>query len=153
MKNHTKGYITSWLRENYLIYLGRDGTDYAYVCKLCSMSLFLQDTGCDHFFEKHREWYDFPWIDYFYSYTSKERMTAEWGKAAEEKRAIKEKRAIEKRARVEKPLRRVHLKPWRDPESLFCDTEFLEKLVCKKLVKGDEYTTWKEMIEAGWRVD
>jgi hypothetical protein len=30
------------------------------------------------------------------------------------------------------------LKPWKDPESLFCDTEFLRKIVGKEPAKGDE---------------
>ncbi len=38
-----------------------------------------------------------------------------------------------------KPKPRVYLKPWQDPESLFCDTEFLEtKIVKKKIRKGEE---------------
>lgn len=33
----------------------------------------------------------------------------------------------------------VYLKPWKDPESLFCDTEFLEtEIVRKKIRKGKE---------------
>lgn len=30
------------------------------------------------------------------------------------------------------------LKPWKDPESLFCDTEFLTKIIGKEPTKGDE---------------
>lgn len=28
-----------------------------------------------------------------------------------------------------------HLKPWKDPESLFCDTKFLEELIGRKIKK------------------
>ncbi len=31
-----------------------------------------------------------------------------------------------------------HLKPWKDTESLFCDTEFLEMFIGKEPLKGDE---------------
>ncbi len=38
------------------------------------------------------------------------------------------------------PLRyhRHYLKPWKDPESLFCDTEFLEEKMMLSLRKGKE---------------
>ncbi len=35
-------------------------------------------------------------------------------------------------------VKRHHIKPWKDPESLFCDTEFLEKLLRKKVSTRDE---------------
>lgn len=35
---------------------------------------------------------------------------------------------------------KVYLKPWKDPESLFCDTDFLEKLLKKKIRHGKECT-------------
>ncbi len=36
---------------------------------------------------------------------------------------------------------RVHLKPWKNPDSLFCDTEFLEtEILRKKIRKGKECT-------------
>lgn len=44
------------------------------------------------------------------------------------------KDAISHRRRFNK----VPLKPWQDPESLFCDREFLEKLVGKEIAEGDE---------------
>ena len=31
-----------------------------------------------------------------------------------------------------------HIKPWEDPESLFCDTEFLKQIVGKDIADGDE---------------
>ena len=38
-----------------------------------------------------------------------------------------------------KPKPRIYLKPWQDPESLFCDTEFLEtKILRKKIRTGKE---------------
>jgi hypothetical protein len=30
------------------------------------------------------------------------------------------------------------LKPWKDPESLFCDTKFLKRIIGKEPLKGDE---------------
>jgi hypothetical protein len=36
------------------------------------------------------------------------------------------------------PKRRFPLKPWKDPESLFCDTVFLERLIGKEIRKGSE---------------
>lgn len=30
------------------------------------------------------------------------------------------------------------LKPWEDPESLFCDTQFLEKIIGKEPLKGNQ---------------
>lgn len=38
----------------------------------------------------------------------------------------------------QKRYKKVYLKPWKDPESLFCDREFLEKLVGKEIADGDE---------------
>lgn len=35
-------------------------------------------------------------------------------------------------------IRHGHIKPWEDPESLFCDTEFLRKITGKEPLKGDE---------------
>ncbi len=36
-------------------------------------------------------------------------------------------------------IKGIHpLKPWKDPESLFCDTEFLRKITGKEPTKGDE---------------
>lgn len=40
--------------------------------------------------------------------------------------------------RTNLPVRRAYLKPWKDPESLFCDTEFLTQLLGKEPRKGDE---------------
>ncbi len=37
-----------------------------------------------------------------------------------------------------KRTHRVPLKPWKDPESLFCDTEFLKKILGKEPAKGTE---------------
>lgn len=34
--------------------------------------------------------------------------------------------------------KRVYLKPWKGPESLFCSTKFLEVLLNKEISKGDE---------------
>jgi hypothetical protein len=34
--------------------------------------------------------------------------------------------------------KRTYLKPWQDPESLFCDTEFLKKIIGKEPAKGKE---------------
>lgn len=37
------------------------------------------------------------------------------------------------------PKPRIYLKPWQDPQSLFCDTEFLEtKILYKKIRTGEE---------------
>lgn len=54
--------------------------------------------------------------------------------------SLKEKRSPlkEKRKEIQEPKRIVFLKPWKDPESLFCDTKFLEELLCKEITKGDE---------------
>ncbi len=36
-------------------------------------------------------------------------------------------------------IKRKHpLKPWKDPDSLFCDTKFLRKILRKEPTKGDE---------------
>ena len=41
--------------------------------------------------------------------------------------------------RQPQPKPRIYLKPWQDPNSLFCDTEFLEtEIVHKKLRTGEE---------------
>lgn len=46
--------------------------------------------------------------------------------------------AWQSRLKVKTPPH-VYLKPWKDPESLFCDTEFLEtEIVRKKIRKGKE---------------
>lgn len=37
-----------------------------------------------------------------------------------------------------KMIRRVPLKPWKDPESLFCDTKFLREFLGKEPAKGKE---------------
>ncbi len=34
--------------------------------------------------------------------------------------------------------RQHYLKPWKDPESLFCDTVFLEEYIKKSVARGDE---------------
>ncbi len=34
--------------------------------------------------------------------------------------------------------KKIYLKPWKDPESLFCSTKFLEILLNKEISKGDE---------------
>ena len=34
-----------------------------------------------------------------------------------------------------KPKPRIYLKPWQDPESLFCDTEFLETEILRKKIR------------------
>lgn len=44
---------------------------------------------------------------------------------------------IESRKQL-KMINRVPLKPWKDPESLFCDTEFLRKFLGKEPRKGKE---------------
>jgi hypothetical protein len=36
------------------------------------------------------------------------------------------------------PKPRTYLKPWQDPESLFCDTKFLKQLLGKEPAKGEE---------------
>lgn len=42
------------------------------------------------------------------------------------------------------PKPRIYLKPWQDPQSLFCDTTFLEtKILKKKIRKGTECRTKK----------
>lgn len=40
--------------------------------------------------------------------------------------------------RISKVKNRHPLKPWQDPESLFCDTEFLKKFLGKEPLKGEE---------------
>ena len=39
---------------------------------------------------------------------------------------------------IKKPKLRQFLKPWRDPESLFCDTKFLRQYLGKEPTKGSE---------------
>lgn len=47
------------------------------------------------------------------------------------------KHSEEQRPKIE--IKGKHpLKPWKDPESLFCDTEFLRKIIGKEPAKGDE---------------
>ncbi len=40
--------------------------------------------------------------------------------------------------RIKEQKHRHPLKPWKDPESLFCDSEFLKKLIGKEPTKGKE---------------
>ncbi len=66
---------------------------------------------------------------------------AEKIKLQRKERNLKQKEDIEF-ARTIKTIRtkpnRHPLKPWKDPESLFCDTEFLKKLIKKTPKKGIE---------------
>lgn len=51
------------------------------------------------------------------------------------------KRKFEKQKQLEERNKIVHefdIKPWKDPESLFCDTEFLESMLGKEVEKGKE---------------
>lgn len=43
-----------------------------------------------------------------------------------------------KRFKYNKPVHKHSLKPWDDPESLFCDTDFLSNLCEKEISTGDE---------------
>jgi hypothetical protein len=44
----------------------------------------------------------------------------------------------ERHEKRERDKKRVYLKPWEDPNSMFCSTEFLEKLLNKKIATGKE---------------
>ena len=108
--------ITHWLHENYIICF-----NYECICKLCSQPLFLHETGIEHFSKEHKEWFEFLWLTY--------------------ERTVKKKheeKTYRIRKKIEKPKYRVHIKPWKNPNSLFCDSEFLEELTGKKLLEGDE---------------
>lgn len=118
---NNKYQISSWLNKNYIIHFEDNGM-YEYVCKLCSEPLFLQETGLEHFYKEHKEWFEFIWFSY----------------KRKEKEKDEEKGQIRVDEKVKKPKYRVHIKPWKNPDSLFCDTEFLEKLTGKKLIEGDE---------------
>ncbi len=43
-----------------------------------------------------------------------------------------------RKLKMPKMINRVPLKPWKDPESLFCDTEFLREFLGKEPRKGKE---------------
>lgn len=52
-------------------------------------------------------------------------------------RRCREKQKQYKRPSIDK-LKNASLKPWEDPESLFCDTDFLQDLIGKEISTGDE---------------
>jgi len=92
---------------------------WTYVCLLCGTSYYGEYSRhphplaihgfVDHISKEHNEW-----------------ETAYW---FEKKRPIYEKR---------KGLKTHPLKPWKDPDSLYCDKEFLEKLLSKEIAEGNE---------------
>ena len=52
---------------------------------------------------------------------------------------IKNRRPVFSHQAELKPKPRIYLKPWQDPQSLFCDTEFLEtEILHKKIRTGEE---------------
>lgn len=52
--------------------------------------------------------------------------------------SITKKEDVKPAPRIKKQRHRHPLKPWKDPESLFCDTEFLENFIGKEPTKGKE---------------
>lgn len=46
--------------------------------------------------------------------------------------------------REPKPKPRIYLKPWQDPESLFCDTKFLETKILRKKISTDKECSKKK---------
>lgn len=112
--NMNKYRISFHLNNRYILHFPNKDGVYACVCGLCSEPLFLQETGIEHFYKEHKEWFELIWLSY--------------------ERKKKEKNE----EKVKRPKYRVHIKPWKNPNSLFCDTEFLEKLTGKKILEGDE---------------
>jgi len=63
----------------------------------------------DHFRDKHEEWLVAYWC-----YKQRKEYT------------------------IESKIKLHPLKPWHDPESLYCDKEFLEELLSKEVAEGNE---------------
>ena len=92
---------------------------HVYVCLLCGTSFYADysrypspmnfDGFMEHIREEHKEWELANWLYH-------ERV----------KYVCRNKT---------KPY---PLKPWHDPESLYCDREFLEKLLSKEIAEGNE---------------
>ncbi|MBU0846449.1 hypothetical protein KKH23_04615 [Patescibacteria group bacterium] len=83
-----------------------------YFCLLCGMPHYEGDS-LSHIETRHTDW-----------------INARWISEPKSKSRIKEGTFAKKHT--------YPLKPWKDPNSLFCDTEFLKKLLGKEPAKGKE---------------
>lgn len=79
----------------------------------------------DHLVEKHSEWIDTYIIDVKYSKIDFQKLK-------------NKKLSYSSKTRLDRNKKRVYMKPWKNPDSLFCDTKFLEEFFGKKIAKGDE---------------
>jgi len=98
---------------------------YPQICLLCG-EVLVPGKSYQHFSEYHPEWWQAIWLK---SYRSK---------PAEKERRFNPKSARKNVPHKPKPKPRTYLKPWQDPESLFCDRKFLSELIGKEIADGDE---------------
>ncbi len=126
------------------------------VCILCGEPVIrsgnpLDRTKMHHVKLHHNEWMDAFYVSPGYKiYYHNPSEPKTWGTCPNCGTDLKEQpfkyhkyeyhcqecKSIFKSPRVKK--HRVPLKPWKDPESLFCDTDFLKKIIGKEPAKGTE---------------
>ncbi|MCK4666008.1 hypothetical protein KAU33_04640 [Candidatus Dependentiae bacterium] len=91
---------------------------FKFICKMCGTKFVHKVSAVEHYFKKHEG--ELP----------PKKMKKPSEKKKKKRREKLQKKKKEKELIKIKKMEKVELmKPWEDPESLFCDAEFLEKPV------------------------